>query len=278
MHETADARASVLVTTEWLEEHLHDPAVRVVEVDVSTAAHQEGHIPGAVLWNVYTDLKDPEYRPVSRAALEGLIERSGIVRNSIVVFYGYAPALGFWLMKLFDHPDVRILDASRTTWQEQQRPWTSAVTRPVASRYPLPEENSQVRAARSIVEQLIDDPDHIILDVRTDAEFRSERFWPSGAQQPDGRNGHVPTAASLPADGVLDADGSFKEAGELRKMYAPLDLRDHQEVITYCAVGGRASTSWFVLTYLLGHQRARVYDASWAEWGRLPDTPVTVGG
>jgi thiosulfate/3-mercaptopyruvate sulfurtransferase len=268
------ASTDALVDTAWLEEHLHDPGLRVVEVDVSPAAYVEGHIPGAVLWNVYQDLKDPDYRLVDRAAIEALVERSGIVQDSVVVFYGYAPAIGFWLMKLFGHDNARILNAGRAVWQREERPWSTDVEPPTPTRYPLPEEDERIRASQPLVEQAIGDPGSIILDVRTDPEFLGERFWPSGGLEEGGRAGHIPTAVHVTADGLQDADGTFRPAADLREIYAPIDLAAGKEVIPYCTIGGRACTSWFVLTYLLGHDRTRVYDGSWAEWGRMPATPV----
>ena len=130
----------VLVSADWLEAHLHDPAVRVVEVDVSRLAYDEWHIHGAVLWNVYTDLKDADYRLVDAVAVERLLARSGIGPDSTVVCYGYAPAMGFWLMKLYGHADVRILDCSRDAWQDAGRPRSSSATEPDAG---------QLRAGRS---------------------------------------------------------------------------------------------------------------------------------
>src|SRR6476659_4821943 len=94
------ADTGALVDADWLDAHLHDPAVRVVEVDVSRRAHDEWHIDGAVLWDVYRDLKDADYRLIGAEPTMRLLARSGIGPQSIVVFHGYAPALGFWLMKL----------------------------------------------------------------------------------------------------------------------------------------------------------------------------------
>jgi len=258
----------------WLEEHLYDPALRLVEVDVSPVAYDRGHIEGAVLWNVYRDLKDTNYRLVDKAATERLIGRSGIAPGSTLVFYGYAPAMGFWLMKLYGHADVRILDCARETWQDQGRPWTTSAAKPVATRYRLPDEDERIRARHSMVEEAINDPTCTIVDVRTAPEFRGERFWPSGGLEEGGRAGHVPSAAHLSIEGTYDERGSFRSAADLGQLFSSIDLTGDSEVISYCTIGGRACTAWFALTYLLGREHVRVYDGSWAEWGRMPEKPV----
>jgi thiosulfate/3-mercaptopyruvate sulfurtransferase len=270
------AHPEVLVDEAWLERHLQDPAVRIVEVDLSPAAYNEGHISAAVLWNVYRDLKDANYELVGREALQELVRRSGIRRDSVVVFYGYAPAMGFWLMKLFGHADVRILNTARSTWQGDGRPWTASKPEPPMTDYQLPPEDGRVRAEQAAVEQAIGAANCTILDVRTESEYRGERFWPSGSMEEGGRAGHIPSATFIPVDGVLDERGAFRSAKELRQHFAGLDLAADEDVIPYCTIGGRASTAWFILTQLLGHEKARVYDGSWAEWGRMRSTPVEV--
>jgi thiosulfate/3-mercaptopyruvate sulfurtransferase len=271
------ARNEVLVGPGWLEDHLSDPDLRLVEMDVSPAAYDEGHIEGAVLWNVYRDLKDTNYQLVDKAAIERLVTRSGIASSSTVVFYGYAPAMGFWLMKLYGHSDVRILDCARGTWRDEGRPWTKDVPTPSETRYPLADEDKRIRADRSTVEGAIHDPTRAIVDVRTEAEFRGERFWPSGALEPGGRSGHVPSAAHVSIENLQDGRGSFREAADLRQLFSSIDLSSDADVIPYCTIGGRACTAWFALTYLLGREHVRVYDGSWAEWGRMRSTPVESG-
>jgi thiosulfate/3-mercaptopyruvate sulfurtransferase len=271
-----DTAGRVLVGPDWLRANLADPRVRIVEVDVSPAAFNDWHIDGAVLWNIYADLKDAEYRPVGTAALQALIARSGISPDSIVVFYGYAPALGFWLTKLYGHPDVRILDCSRDSWRALGFPLSSAATEPPPGGFRLGAADSGLRADRAALHAATGQPGVTLLDVRSPAEFRGERFWPSGGMQPDGRAGHVPSAVHQPIDGIYREDGSFRSAAELRHMFAPAVLEGNSELITYCTIGGRAATAWFVLTHLIGRNRVRVYDGSWAEWGRIPGTPVEV--
>jgi thiosulfate/3-mercaptopyruvate sulfurtransferase len=269
-----DAGHRVLVDGNWLDAHLHDPQVRVVEVDVSPAAYEDWHIDGAVLWNVYTDLKDAAYRTLDTPALQRLIARSGISADSTVVFYGYAPAVGLWLMKLYGHADVRLLDCSRDTWRAEGHPWSTAASEPPATGFRLGDEDRRIRADQAAVHHAIGQPGTILVDVRSAAEYRGECFWPSGATETGGRAGHVPSAIHQPLDGVHNADGSFRSAAELRGVFSPAVLDADAELITYCTIGGRAATAWFVLTYLLGRDRVRVYDGSWAEWGRAATTPV----
>jgi len=264
------------VGPDWLEKHLDDPQVRLVEVDVSATAYNQGHIPGAVLWNVYSDLKDSEYRLLDAAAVEGLLVGAGIDPRSTVVCYGYAPALAFWLMKLYRHADVRMLDCSRRAWTDDERPWTTDAPTPnPTTRYPLAAPNADIRADYATVRAAIGRRSTAIVDVRSLAEFQGERFWPSGAPEPSGRAGHVPSAIHLPIDNVHDDRGQFRSVDELRQQFTPIAASPVGDVITYCAIGGRAATAWFVLTYLLGHPNVRVYDGSWAEWGHSGAAPVT---
>ena len=264
----------VLVEAGWLRDHLTDPRVRVVEVDVSPANYRDWHIDGAVLWNVYADLKDGDYRTVDAAAVERLMARSGIDPDSTVVCYGYAPALALWLMKLYGHADVRILNCSRDAWRAEGHPWSSEAATPAPGGFRLAAQDARIRADWTEVLEAIGQPGSTLVDVRSTAEYQGERFWPSGGMEPGGRAGHVPSAVHQPIDGLYREDGSFRSDAELRALFAPDVLDGDEELITYCTIGGRAATAWFVFTQLLGRDRVRVYDGSWAEWGRLPGVPV----
>ena len=267
----------VLVNAEWLDARLDDPSVRVIEVDVGRAAYDTGHIEGAVLWDVYADLKDDDYRPVDGPALEQLLGRTGVSSESTLVFCGYASAIGVWLMQLHGQADVRLLDCSRDAWLAEGRPWTDVTATPRSTEYRLPRPRVGMRASRKDVREAIGRRDTVLLDVRSDDEYTGERFWPSGGSQPGGRAGHVPTALHLPLRDIHDERGAFLDEASLRQAFASVAEDDRREVIIYCTIGGRASTAWFVLAHLLGRDNIRVYDGSWAEWGLTPGAPVATG-
>ena len=264
----------VLVGSDWLAQHLHDPRVHVVEVDVSAKAFTQGHIDGAVLWNIYTDFKDAEYRPLEKSAIERLVRASGIDEDSIVVFYGYGPALGFWLLKLYGHRDLRLLDVSRETWQAERRAWTTRTATPVPTSYRLADPDDTIRATASVVQAAIADQNCTILDVRSAPEFAGERFWPSGGMEDGGRAGHVPGAAHVVADELRDEPARSSVPTDsprlTRRSTFTTTPRSSPTALSVDAPRPRGSS----LTYLLGRDHVRVYDGSWAEWGRIPTTPV----
>jgi thiosulfate/3-mercaptopyruvate sulfurtransferase len=267
---------TAIVDAAWLVGRLDDPSVRVIEVDVTGARHLQGHIPGAVLWNAYTDLHHPDYSPIEQAELLSLLARSGVSADTTVVFYGYAPYLGFWLLKSLGHSQVRLLGVSRDTWIAEGNPWTADPTLAPASEYPLLTGPAGSFASLESTLAAVGDPDQLILDVRTRPEYDGERFWPSGATEGAGRAGHVPGAVHLPIELIRTENGSLKSSDEIRGLLEEMGITRDQNIITYCTIGGRATETWFALTHLLDFPNVRVYAGSWANWGTRADTPVEV--
>jgi thiosulfate/3-mercaptopyruvate sulfurtransferase len=266
-----------LVDVPWIAAHLTDPGVRLVEVDVSPASYNEGHIPGAILWNAYADLRDASYAQIGREALGSLLSRSGITAGTTVVFYGYGAPLGYWLLRTYGHADVRLLMGLRDRWAAEGHPWsTDSPAVAPAPQLSLSEDSTLV-ASRHEVEAAMETGAEVLLDVRAEAEYVGERFWPSGATVDAGRAGHVPGAVNVPIDLIRAGDGTLKPTAELRTIFDAAGVTGDKPVIVYCTIGNRASEAWFALTQLLGHSGVRVYYGSWVEWGKADATPVVAG-
>ena len=275
MRADSTALADVFAQPAWLAEHLDDPDVRVVEVDVSRAGYDPGHIPGAILWNAYTDLHHVEdYSPLKRSEFEELLRRSGFTPETTIVFYGYGPYLGFWLAKAYGHERALVLNGTRQEWREAGLPWTTALPEPVVSTYTL--EASEITQLMSLeaLQAALGSADPLILDVRSQAEFVGERFWPSGATAGAGRPGRIPGAVHLHIDLIHTADGAFKSVAALQQLFQNHGVVPERTIVTYCTIGARASEAATVLRYLLGYPDVRVYDGSCAQWGTQAQTPI----
>jgi thiosulfate/3-mercaptopyruvate sulfurtransferase len=253
---SVSVEVKALVGPDWIAARLDDPSVRIVEVDVSPAAFDAGHIPGAVFWNAYGDLRPVEYRPLAASEFSGLLSRSGIGPDTTVVFYGYGAYLGYWLLRSCSHARVCLMSGPRERWVEDGQAWDSSTGTGLVT--------------RGDVFGLIGDPDAVLLDVRSREEFTGERFWPSGGMQDGGRAGHIPGAVWLPVDIARQSPGEIRDACEAA------GVTPDRHVVVYCTIGNRASQVWFVLKQMLGYPRVSVYYGSWAEWGTALETPVEV--
>jgi len=263
-----------IVDSDWLARQGADGGARVVEVDVSPAAYEAGHIPGAVMWDAYADLRGGDYMPVDRASLKRLLERSGVAPETTLVFCGYGAALGFWLMSAYGHRDVRMLAGSREQWARRLGPLSADPPAPTPSSYPLGDAANELLVSREAVRAAIDDPRCVLLDVRSEAEYVGERFWPSGATEDAGRAGRIPGAVSVPIDLLRNVDDTYRPAQEMREVLARAGVPAQKRVIVYCTIGNRASQAWFALSRILDYADVGVYYASWVEWGKAPDAPI----
>ena len=274
------ARAEVLVDTDWVEAHRNDNNVRLVEVDVDTSAYDSGHIPGAVGWNWQVDTQDTVRRDIpDEAAIGALLGRSGISNDTIVLLYGdnnnWFATYAFWLLKYYEHEDVRLVDGGRKKWIAEDRELTTSVTQVDAATYNVTGTNQSLRALRDAVLAHLDNAGGALVDVRSPAEFSGELLAPENLPQEGAqRGGHIPGAANIPWSKAVQDDGTFKPVDELRALYEGEGITPDKDVIAYCRIGERSSHTWFVLQYLLGYDNVRNYDGSWTEWGSLIGVPI----
>jgi thiosulfate/3-mercaptopyruvate sulfurtransferase len=276
------ANPEVLVSTDWADQHKSDPNVLIAEVDVDTAAYNEGHIPGAIGWNWQTQLCDTVRRDViSKADLEKLLGSNGVGNDTTVVLYGdnnnWFAAWAFWQLKMYGHKDVRIMNGGRKKWLAEGRPLTKDVPAPKAKTYKATERNDSLRAYLRQVQDAMNSPSFAMVDVRSPDEFSGKILSPPGLPETCQRGGHIPGAKSIPWSKACNEDGTFKSADELKALYAGQGVTPNKNVIAYCRIGERSSHSWFVLKYLLGYPNVTNYDGSWTEWGNLVNAPIEKG-
>jgi thiosulfate/3-mercaptopyruvate sulfurtransferase len=270
----------VLVDADWVQAHLNDPKVRLIEVDVNTHAYNEGHIPGAVGFSWKKELQDQLVRaPVSKAQLEELLSNAGVSNDTTIVLYGdnnnWFAAWALWILKYYGHEDVRLLDGGRVKWLADKREITTDVPSYPRTSYHAKEPLESVRAYRDQILTSLGRGDFALVDVRGPAEYSGQVLAPENLPQEGAqRGGHIPGAANVPWSMAVREDGTFKSAEELRPLYQGKGVTPDKEVVAYCRIGERSSHTWFVLRYLLGYNNVRNYDGSWTEWGSLIGAPI----
>jgi len=276
------SRSDVLVDADWVQDHLDDPGLVLVEVDEDTAAYDKGHIKGAVKIDWKKDLQDPVRRDfVDRAGFEQLLSERGIGNDDTVILYGgnnnWFAAYAYWYFKLYGHHNVKLLDGGRKKWELDSREMVTDVpTRPATS-YQATEQDRSIRAYRDDVVAAIGNLN--LVDVRSPDEFAGRLLAPAHLPQEQAqRGGHVPTAKNVPWSKAAEEDGTFKSDDALRALYgneAGLDFG--KDTIAYCRIGERSAHTWFVLHELLGQSNVKNYDGSWTEYGSLVGVPIELG-
>ena len=275
------AHPESLVSTDWLAQHLEDPAVRILESDEDVLLYDVGHIPGALKIDWHNDLNDPLVRDyIDRPQFQALVRRLGIDERTTVVFYGdknnWWATYALWVFELFGFRQGRILDGGRAKWEAEGRAMTTDVPTVKPTRFEAPErDDARIRAFMPDVREHVRRHGRLV-DVRSPDEFTGRKLhMPDYPQEGAMRGGHIPGAKSVPWSRATNPDGTFKSAEELRAIYqGEAGLTPADDVVAYCRIGERSSHTWFVLSYLLGYDKVRNYDGSWTEWGNAVRAPI----
>ena len=273
-----------LVSTDWLEAHLGDPDVVVIEVSIDPpdkAAYRTGHVPGShyVYW------KDLLWHPTDRefASPDVLADRLaalGVGESTTVALVGdpyQFATYAYWVMTMAGLEDfARVVDGGRRTWLAEDRPLSTDVPVPAPTRLAARPADPSSRIGRDEVRASLGDGATVLIDFRSPEEYRGERVSPPWREFDHGaeRAGHIPGARHLFFEDLLRADGTLRPADELEARFAAVGADHGADVVTYCRLSHRGSLGWFVLTRLVGRSKVRVYDGSWTEWGSIVGFPV----
>jgi thiosulfate/3-mercaptopyruvate sulfurtransferase len=274
------ARPDVLVETDWLEEHLNDDDIAIVEVDEDATAYDKGHIPNAIAINWATELHDlPRREFVSREQLARLLGDKGISSDQTIILYGgnnnWFASYAYWLFAYRGVDKIKLLNGGRKKWELESRLLTQDPPDRAGTTFEIGAEQPEIRVFRDEVVQRASGKEGAWVDVRSPEEFRGELLAPPHLPQEQAQvPGHIPGAANVTWSKAVNDDGTFKNADELKSLYESQGITPDKDVITYCRIGERSSHSWFVLRELLGFDKVKNYDGSWTEYGSLVGVPI----
>jgi thiosulfate/3-mercaptopyruvate sulfurtransferase len=275
----AEYAKDVLVETQWVQDHLDDESMRIVEVDENPALYQEAHIPGAIGFDWKSDLQDPVKRDFLGPEDFGeLFGSRGISNDHTIVLYGdrnnWFAAYTYWYLRYYGHENVKLMNGPREKWISEGRPTSTGLPSFEPQRFTAQEGDAAIRAKRDEVLAALDQNTRLV-DVRSPQEYSGELIAMAGYEQEGAqRSGHIPGAASVPWAQAVREDGTFKPADELRDLYTSKGVIDGDPIIAYCRIGERSAHTWFVLHELLGNDDVKNYDGSWTEWGNMVDVPI----
>jgi thiosulfate/3-mercaptopyruvate sulfurtransferase len=274
-------RENSLVSAQWVEEHLDDDKVVLVEVDEDTTAYDGGHIKGAIKIDWTEDLQDQVRRDfLDKSQFEALLSERGISNDDTVVLYGgnnnWFAAYAYWYFKLYGHQDVKLMDGGRKKWELDSRELVEDVVTRNKTTYAATEQDRSIRAFRDDAVAAIGVQN--LIDVRSPDEYAGRLMAPAHLPQEQAqRAGHVPTSLNVPWSKNCNDDGTFKSDDDLKALYAEVGIDDSKDTIALCRIGERSSLTWFVLKELLGHDNVKNYDGSWTEYGSLVGVPIALG-
>ena len=274
----------VLVTTDWVARHGSDAGIRLVEVDVDTAAYDEGHISGTVGLNWQTQLCDQVRRDIlTKDQFEQLCQDNGISNDTTVIFYGdnnnWFATYALWQFRYYGHDEskLKVMNGGRQKWIDEGRELVTDTSSHAATDYKAKFPDDNVRATKDHVLPTLEQGVVNLVDVRSPAEFTGEIIAPPGLPETAQRPGRIPGAANIPWATAVADDGTFKSYDELKEIYEGAGVDPDKETVAYCRIGERSSHTWFALKYLLGYEKVRNYDGSWTEWGNLIGAPIAKG-
>lgn len=277
------AKPEVLVSTDWLEQHLDDPSIRIIEVDEDTTAYDKGHIRNALRWDWSIDLHTEIGRDFrDQAGFSRLLSEAGVGPDTTVVLYGgnnnWFAAYAYWLLKLRGFDNVKLVNGGRKKWELESRELTQDLPDVTPTGYTITgPERPEIRALRDEVIGKVGGTTGFV-DVRSPEEYRGEKLAPDHLPQEQSQvPGHIAGAANIPWAQAANDDGTFKSADELRALYGAQGINGEGEIIAYCRIGERSSHTWFALQELLGFEDVKNYDGSWTEYGSLVGAPVELG-
>lgn len=275
----AQAQEGPLVTTDWLEQNLDNPQVRLIEVSVNPGVYERGHIPGATNFVWHTDLVDPVRRDIaSKDQLQTLLRNAGVNEDSTIILYGdtnnWFAAWGAWVLDVYGVENVKLLDGGRKLWEAEGRQVSTAPRTADAGDVTLDDADPALRARLGDVVAASEGGTSVLVDIRSADEYSGKVIAPEGFKETAIRAGHVTGAVNVPWAQAVQEDGRFKPAEELRALYAQAGIDGSKPIITYCRIGERSSHTWFALSKILGYD-VKNYDGSWTEYGNAVGVPVT---
>jgi thiosulfate/3-mercaptopyruvate sulfurtransferase len=269
----------VLVETDWVEDHLDDDSIRIVEVDENPALYAEGHIPGAIGFDWQKDLQDSVKRDfLGPKEFGDLLGGRGISNEHTIVLYGdrnnWFAAYTYWYLRYYGHDKVKLMNGPREKWMEEGRATTTDQPSFSAEKFEAKGPDDDIRAKRDEVLAALDKGTRLV-DVRSPQEYSGELIAMAGYEQEGAqRGGHIPGAISVPWAQAVQENGTFKSADDLRELYKSKGVLDGNPIIAYCRIGERSAHTWFVLHELLGEDDVENYDGSWTEWGNMVNVPI----